>query len=144
MTEYKEKLKYSSIDAALIAAGFQIAIPKFFGIKTTYKSAKALPGLSKSKDWDTQDGDRGLRYDISRKCMTIYMDRSSTMHYNISPAARLVAGTMLIEAQEFVTTLVSWISTFLTDRGNKGDDEAETIQHMSHAVRTIMEMLHAS
>jgi hypothetical protein len=51
---------------------------------------------------------------------------------------------MLTEAQEFVTTLVSWISTFLTDRGNKGDDEAETIQHMSHAVRAIMEMLHAA
>jgi hypothetical protein len=145
MAEYKEKLKYSSIDAALIAAGFQIAIPEFFGIKTTDKSAKALPGLSKSKDWDAKDGDRGLRYDITRKCMTVYMDRSATMHFNISPAARLVAGTMLTtEAQEFVTTLVSWISTFLTDRGNKGDDEVETIQHMLHAVRTIMEMLHAS
>jgi hypothetical protein len=33
MDEYKEKLKYASIDAALIAAGFQIAIPEFFGIK---------------------------------------------------------------------------------------------------------------
>jgi hypothetical protein len=32
MDEYKEKLKYSSIDAALIAAGFQIAIPEFFGV----------------------------------------------------------------------------------------------------------------
>jgi hypothetical protein len=134
MAEYKEKLKYSSIDAALIAAGFQIAIPEFFGIRTTDKSAKALPGLSKTKDWDAKDGDRGLRYDITRKCMMIYMDRSGTIQYSLSPVARLVAGTMLTEAQEFVTTLVTWISTFLTDRGNKGDDEAETIQHMSHAV----------
>jgi hypothetical protein len=144
MAEYQEKLKYSSIDAALIAAGFQIAIPEFFGIRATDKSAKALPGLSKSKDWDAKDGDRGLRYDITQKCMTVYMDRSTTMQYNLSPVARLVAGTMLTEAIEFVTTLVTWISTFLTDRGNKGDDEAETIQHMSHAVRAIMEMLHAT
>jgi hypothetical protein len=144
MAEYKEKLKYSSIDAALIAACFQIAIPEFFGIRTTDKSAKALPGLAKSKDWDAKDGDRGLRYDITRECMTIYMDRSGTMQYSLSPVARLVAGTMLTEAQKFVTTLVTWISTFLTDRGNKGDDKAETIQHMPHAVRTIMEMLYAA
>jgi hypothetical protein len=134
MAEYKEKLKYSSIDAALIALGFQIAIPEFFGIRTTDRSTKALPGLTRSKDWDAKDGDRGLRYDITRKCMTVYMDRSATMQYNMGPAARLVAGSMLTEAQEFVTTLVSWISTFFTDRGNKGDDEAETIQHMLHAV----------
>jgi hypothetical protein len=126
------------------AAAFQIAIPEFFGIRTADKSAKALPGLTKSKDWDTKDGDRGLRYDLTRKCMTMYMDRSATMHYNMSPAARLVAVTMLTEAQEFVTTLVTWISTFLTDRGNKDDNEAETIQHMSHAVRTIMEIIHAA
>jgi hypothetical protein len=66
------------------------------------------------------------------------------MQYSLSPVARLVAGTMLTEAQEFVTTLATWISTFLTDRGNKGNDEEETIQHMSHAVRIIMEMLHAA
>jgi hypothetical protein len=95
MAEYKEKLKYSSIDAALIAAGFQIAIPECFGIRTTDKSGKALPSLSKTKDWDTKDDDRGLRYDITRKCMTIYMDRSGTMQYSLSPVARLVAGTML-------------------------------------------------
>jgi hypothetical protein len=65
MAEYKEKLKYSSIDGALIASGFQIAIPEFFGFRTTDKSAKALPGLSKSKDWDAKEGDRGLRYDIT-------------------------------------------------------------------------------
>jgi hypothetical protein len=70
--------------------------------------------------------------------MTVYMDRLATMHYNMSPAARLVAGSMLTEAQESMTTIVTWISTFLTDRGNKGDDEAETIQHMSHAMCTIM------
>jgi hypothetical protein len=144
MAEYQEKLKYASIDATLIIAGFHIAIPEFFGIRATDKSAKALSGLSKAKDWDAKDGDRGLRYDITRKCMTVYMDRSTTMQYNLSPVARLVAGTMLTEAIEFVTTLVTWISTFLTDRGNKGDDEAETIQHISHAVRTIMEMLHTT
>jgi hypothetical protein len=71
MDGYKEKLKYTSIDAALIAAGFQIAIPKFFGVKTSDQSAKALPGLAKAKDWDAKDGDRGLRYDIGRKCMVV-------------------------------------------------------------------------
>jgi hypothetical protein len=144
MAEYKEKLKYSSIDAALIAAGFQIAIPEFFGIRTTDRSAKALPGLAKSADWDAKDGDRGLRYDITRKCMTVYMDRTATMQYSLSPVATLVVGTMLTETHEFITTLVTWISTFLTDHSNKGDDAAEKIQHMSHAVRTIMEILHAA
>jgi hypothetical protein len=80
MDEYKEKLKYSSIDAALIAAGFQIAIPEFFGVRTSDKSAKALPGLTKAKDWDAKDRDRGLRYDIGCKCMTVYMDRTKTTH----------------------------------------------------------------
>jgi hypothetical protein len=51
---------------------------------------------------------------------------------------------MLTESQEFVTTLVGWINTFLTDRANKGDDEGETLQHMSHVLRTMMEMLHAA
>jgi hypothetical protein len=132
------------IDATLIAAGFQIAIPEFFGIKTADLSAKSLPGLSKSTDWDAKSGDRGLRYNISRKCMAIYMDRNKTMCYSLNPSANLVAGTMLTEAQEFVTMLVVWINTFLTDRVNKGDDEAETLQHMSHAVCMICEMLHAA
>jgi hypothetical protein len=144
MEEYKEKLKYASSDAALIAAGFQIAIPEFFGIKTADLSAKSLPGLSKGTDWDAKNGDRGLRYDISRKCMAVYMDRNKTMSYSLNPSANLVASTMLTEAQEFVTMLIVWINTFLTDRANKGDDEAETLQHMSHAVRTICEMLHAA
>jgi hypothetical protein len=144
MDEYKKKLKYTSIDAALIAAGFQIAIPEFFGVKTSDQSAKALPGLSKAKDWDAKDGDRGLRYYIGRKCMAVYMDRSATTMYSLSPVANLIASTMLTEAQEFVTTLITWINTFLTDRGNKGDDEQETIQHMAHAIRTICEMLHAA
>jgi hypothetical protein len=143
MNEYKEKLKYTSIDAALIATGFQIAIPEFFGIRTSDRSAKALPGLSKGQDWDARDGDRGLRYDITRRCSTVYLDRTTNMKYSLSPVARLVAGSMLTETHEFTTGLVTWISTFLTDRANKGDNEAETIQHMSHAVRTIMEMLHA-
>jgi hypothetical protein len=64
--------------------------------------------------------------------------------HSLNPTANLVAGTMLTEAQEFVTMLVVWINTFLTDRANKGDDEGETLQHMSHAVRTICEMLHAA
>jgi hypothetical protein len=51
---------------------------------------------------------------------------------------------MPTEAQEFVMTLITWINTFLTDRGNKGDDEQETIQHMFHAIRTICDMLHAA
>jgi hypothetical protein len=144
MEKYKEKLKYTSIDAALVAAGFQIAIPEFFGVKTSDQSAKALPGLSKGKDWDAKDGDHGLRYDTDRKCMAVYMDRLSTTHLSLSPAANLIASTMLTEAQEFVTTLITWINTFLTDRGNKGDDEAETIQHMSHGIRTICDMLHAA
>jgi hypothetical protein len=121
MDDYKERLKYTSMDAALIAAGFQIAaIPEFFGVKTNDQSAKALPGLSKSKDWDAKDGDRGLRYDIGRKCMAVYMDRSSTTMYSLSSVANLIASTMLTEAQEFVTTLITWINTLLTDRGNKG------------------------
>jgi hypothetical protein len=144
MDEYKEKLKYASIEAALIAAGFQIAIPEFFGIKTADHSAKSLPGLHKSSDWDAKNGDRGLRYDITRKCMAVYMDRAKTMRYSLSPTANLVAGTMLTESQEFVTTLVGWINPFLTDRANKGDDEGETLQHMSHELRTMMEMLHAA
>jgi hypothetical protein len=144
MNEYKEKLEYTSIHAALIAAGFQIAIPEFFGVRMTDQSAKALPGLAKSKDWDAKDGDRGLRYDIGRKCMAIYMDRSTMTQFSLDPMANLIASTMLTEAQEFVTTLITWINTFLTDRGNKGDDEQETIQHMSHAIRTICEMLHAA
>jgi hypothetical protein len=40
MDEYKEKLKYTSIDAALITAGFQIAIPELFGVKTSDQLAK--------------------------------------------------------------------------------------------------------
>jgi hypothetical protein len=51
---------------------------------------------------------------------------------------------MLAESQEFVTVLISWMNAFLTDRANKGDDETETIQHLSHALRTIMEMLHGA
>jgi hypothetical protein len=144
MDEYKEKLKFTSIDAALIAAGFQIAIPEFFGLKKSDQSAKALPGLAKAKKWDAKYGDRGLRYDIGQKCMVVYMDRSKTTMYSLSPLANLIASTMLTEAQEFVTTLITWINTFLTDRGNKGDDEQETIQHMSHAIRTICDMLHAA
>jgi hypothetical protein len=144
MDEYKEKLKYSSIGAALIAAGFQIAIPKFFGGRTSDKSAKALPSLSKAANWDARDGDWGLRYDIGRKCMTVYMDRTKTTQYSLSPTANLIVATMLAEAQEFVTVFISWINAFLMDRANKGDDEDETIQHLSHAVRTILEMLHAA
>jgi hypothetical protein len=144
MGEYKEKLKYTSINAALIAAGFQTAIPEFFGVKTSDQLAKALPGLSKAKDWDVKDGDCGLRYDIGRKCMAVYMDWSATTMYSLSPVANLITSTMLTEAQEFVTTLITWINTFLTDMGNKGGDEQETIQHMSHAIRTICEMLHAA
>jgi hypothetical protein len=144
MDEYKEKLKYTSIDAALVAAGFQIAIPEFFGVKTSDQSAKALPGLAKGKDWDAKDGDRGLRYDIGRKCMAVYMDRSTRTQFSLSTVANLIASTMLTEAHEFVATLITWINMFLTDRGNKGDDEQETIQHMSHAIRTICEMLHAA
>jgi hypothetical protein len=144
MDEYKEKLKYTSIGVALIAAVFQIAIPEFFGVKTSDQSAKALPGLSKSKDWDAKDGDRGLGYDIGRKCMAVYMDRSSTTMYSLSPVANLVTSTMLTEAQEFMTILITWINTFLTDRENKGGDKQETIQHMSHAIWTICEMLHSA
>jgi hypothetical protein len=40
--------------------------------------------------------------------------------------------------------LISWMSAFLTDRANKGDAEKETIQHLSHALRTIMDMLHGT
>jgi hypothetical protein len=76
--------------------------------------------------------------------MAVYMDRSTTTQFSLGPLANLIASTMLTEAQEFVTTLVTWINTFLTGRGNKGDDEQETIQHMSHAIRTICEMLHAA
>jgi hypothetical protein len=61
MDEYKEKVKFSSIDAALIAAGFQIAIPEFFSVRLSDKSVKALLSLSTASDWDARDGDRGLR-----------------------------------------------------------------------------------
>jgi hypothetical protein len=145
MDECKEKLKYASIDAALLTAAFQIAIPEFFGVKAGNTSAKTLPGLSKSTDWGgAKDEDRGLRYDISRKCLAVYTDRMKNTSSSLSPIASLVAITMLVEAHEFVTSLVSWINTFLRDRANKGDDEQETIKHVSHAVRTVMDMLHAS
>jgi hypothetical protein len=120
------------------------SLSQSFGVRTNDQSAKALPGLAKGKDWDAKDGDRGLRYDIGRKCMAVDMDRSTTTQFSLGPLANLIASTMLTEAQEFVTTLVTWINTFLTDRGNKGDDEQETIQHMSHDIRTICEMLHAA
>jgi hypothetical protein len=63
---------------------------------------------------------------------------------SLSPIASLVAITMLVEAHEFVTALVSWINTFLGNRANKGDNEQQTIKHVSHAVRTVMDMLHAA
>jgi hypothetical protein len=145
MDEYKETLKYTSIDAALIVVEFQIVIPQFCGMKTTDQSAKALPGLAKSKDWGAKDGDRGLlRYNFGRKCMAVYIYRSKTTQYSLSPLANLIASTMLTEANEFITTLITWINTFLTDQGNKGGDEQETIQHMLHAIRTICNMLHAA
>jgi hypothetical protein len=76
--------------------------------------------------------------------MTVYMDRIKMTQYSLSPTANLIAATMLGEAQEFVTILISWINAFMMDRANKGDDEKETIQHLSHAVRTILEMLHSA
>jgi hypothetical protein len=103
-------------------------------VRTSDKSAKALPGLTKAGDWDAKDGDRGLRYDIGRKCMTVYMDRTKTTHYSLSAIANLIASSMLAESQEFVTVLISWMNAFLTDRANKGDDEKGTIQHPSHAL----------
>jgi hypothetical protein len=144
MDEYKEELKYASIDAALLTAAFQIAIPEFFEVRAGDKSAKTLPGLSKSTDWDAKDGDRGLRYDITRKCLAVYTDQLKNTWSLLSPIASLVAITMLVEAHEFVTSLVSWINTFRRDRANKEDDEQETFKHVSHAVWTVMDMLHAA
>jgi hypothetical protein len=144
MDEFKEKLKYASIDAALLTAAFQIAIPEFFGVKAGDKSAKTLPGLPKSTDWDAKDGDRGLRYDITRKCLAVYTDRMKNTRSSLSPIASLVAITMLVEAHKFVTLLVSWINSFLGDRANKGDNKQEMIKHVSHAVHTVMGMLHAA
>jgi hypothetical protein len=76
--------------------------------------------------------------------MAVYMDWSTTTMYSLIPVANLIASTMLTEAQEFVMTLITWINTFLTDGENKGDDEQETIQHMSHAIRMVCEMLHSA
>jgi hypothetical protein len=102
-------------------------------VKAGDKSAKTLPGLSKSADWDGKDVERGYKIRHHPE-MSGRLHGSNEEHPEfIEPDSQSVVGTtMLVESHKFVTSLMSWINTFLGDRTNKGDDEQETIKHVLH------------
>lgn len=141
--ESSKKLAFDHAGAAIVAISFDLQLPSVFGkIDGEGESHRVLPAIKTYDQWDSQDGDIGVRYLITRGCNSVLDDLTNNFEFNLTGDAHMVASAMLNESYHFINSLVTWINSSYTDQIGRGADAKDTWRHIGHAVRCVFSLLY--
>jgi hypothetical protein len=136
---------FQSTYEARVASSIQNLFPSVFG-KTdgNVDTAEALPALKTPDKWDSNDGNTGLRYQISRNMADVEFQLQETISTVLGPytEAKHIAQECLHQAKRFALELSQFITTDYQKWRHRGHSQKDAWKMTSVCVRGIFEELY--
>jgi hypothetical protein len=137
---------FQSTFEARVASSIQNLFPTVFG-KSDSKmdTAEALPALKTPDKWDSNDGNTGLRYQISRNMAYVEFQIQETISAVLGPypEAKHMAQECLHQSKRFALELSQFITTDFQKWRHQGHAPKDAWKMTSVCVRRIFEELYS-
>jgi len=137
---------FQSTYEARIASSIQNLFPTVFGkTDSNVDTSEALPALKSPDKWDSNDGNTGLRYQISRNMGDVELQLQETIATVLADytEAKHVAQECLHQSKRFVLELSQFITTDFQKWRHRGHAPKEAWKMTSVCVRRIFEELYS-
>jgi len=131
---------------ARVASSIQNLFPTVFGKSDgNVDTAEALPALKTPDKWDSNDGNTGLRYQISRNMADVEFQLQETISSVLGPysEAKHIAQECLHQAKRFALELAQFITTDFQKWRHRGHSQRDAWKMTSVCVRRIFEELYS-
>jgi hypothetical protein len=137
---------FQSTFEARVASSIQNLFPSVFGKSdSNVDTAEALPVLKSPDKWDSNDGNTGLRYQISRNMADVEFQLQETITTVLGPysEAKHIAQECLHQSKRFALELSQFITTDFQKWRHRGHAPKDAWKMTSVCVRKIFEELYS-
>lgn len=137
---------FQSSFEARIASSIQNLFPSVFGKSdSNVDTAEALPALSTPERWDSNDGNTGLRYQITRNMgdVELQIQESISTILGELPEAQHIARECLHQSKRFALELCQFITLDFQKWKHGGHGKREAWKMTAVCVRRIFEELYS-
>jgi hypothetical protein len=137
---------FQSSYEARIASSIQNLFPTVFGKSdANVDTAEALPALNNSDKWDSNDGNTGLHYQITRNMgdAELQISESITTILNDYPEAQHIARECLHQSKRFALELCQFITLDFQKWKHRGHSKKDAWKMTAVCVRRVFEELYS-
>lgn len=137
---------FASSYEARVASSIQNLFPAVFGKSdSNVDTAESLPALSTPEKWDSNDGNTGLRYQITRNMADVELQISESISTILKdyPEAQYIARECLHQAKRFALELAQFITLDYQKWKHRGHAKRDAWKMTAVCVRRIFEELYS-
>jgi hypothetical protein len=142
----QHKTGFQSSFEARVASSIQNLFPTIFGkTASNVDTAEALPALRSPEKWDSNDGNTGLRYQITRNMADVEFQIQETISSVLGPytEAKHIAQECLHHSKRFALELTQFITSDYQKWRHRGHAQKDAWKMTSVCVRRIFEELYS-
>lgn len=137
---------FQSSFEARVASSIQNLFPSVFGKSdSNVDTAEALPALATPEKWDSNDGNTGLRYQITRNMGDVELQIQESIYTILGelPEAQHIARECLHQAKRFALELCQFITLDFQKWKHRGHAKRDAWKMTAECVRRIFEELYS-
>jgi len=136
---------FSSILLASVYSSMQSAIPAPLGGSGGSSTDHPLPKVKSFDTWDKKDGERGVRYDLTRGIESVCRNGLSLIQsqYQMFPRAQRVFEALVFDGKSHWMFLAEFLSNRRGVCMEQNQDEKEAWEYPCRVVKGVFQELHA-
>ena len=137
---------FQSSYEARVASSIQNLFPAIFGKSdSNVDTAESLPALPTPEQWDSNDGNTGLRYQITRNMADVELQISESISTILrdNPEALYIARECLHQSKRFALELAQFITLDFQKWKHRGHAKKDAWKMTAVCVRRIFEELYS-